>query len=76
MHEIVFYFAYTILSGFGSAPSYSLNETSILDVSFLHQRGTLIGLYCLVTQFSNLLPQLPLAPSLMPRDGAGASAIS
>lgn len=59
MTGIGYYFAYTVLGGFGSAPSYSLNETSILDVSFLHQRGTLIGIYGLVLQFGNFLPAIP-----------------
>ena len=58
MTSVGFFYAYTLLSGFGSAPSYSTIESSILDVSFLHQRGTLIGLYGLVLTLGNFLPPI------------------
>ncbi|OAL36047.1 hypothetical protein AYO20_04709 [Fonsecaea nubica] len=58
MNSINFMWAYMILSGFGSAPSYSLNESSLLDISFLHQRGRLMGIYALVLQCGNFLPPI------------------
>ncbi|KAF4963470.1 hypothetical protein FSARC_8519 [Fusarium sarcochroum] len=41
------YFAYMTLTGFGSAP-YSTNVTSLLDVSFFHQKGKALSAYGLV----------------------------
>ncbi|OQU99644.1 hypothetical protein CLAIMM_05251 [Cladophialophora immunda] len=58
MHSINFMWAYMVLSGFGSSPSYSLNENSLLDISFLHQRGRYMGIYALVLQAGNFLPPI------------------
>ncbi|OAL24182.1 hypothetical protein AYO22_05842 [Fonsecaea multimorphosa] len=58
MHSIDLMWAYMVLSGFGSSPSYSLNENSLLDISFLHQRGRYMGIYALVLQAGNFLPPI------------------
>ncbi|KIW18236.1 hypothetical protein PV08_02524 [Exophiala spinifera] len=56
MTDTGLFFAYMVLSGFGSGPAYSTNETSIVDIMFLHQRGTWLGIYCLVLLLGNFLP--------------------
>ncbi|KAI1629310.1 major facilitator superfamily domain-containing protein [Exophiala viscosa] len=48
MKSIAFFYAYTALSGFGSGP--------VVDIMFLHQRGTWLGIYCLVLLVGNFLP--------------------
>ena len=58
MTSINFFFAYMILSGFGSAPSYSTIVTSLLDVAFLHEKGFYLGLYALAIALGNFLPPL------------------
>ncbi|OJJ06542.1 hypothetical protein ASPVEDRAFT_200554 [Aspergillus versicolor CBS 583.65] len=52
------YFAYQIIAGFGSAPAYSTIITSLLDVSFVHQRGTVLALFGLVLIAGNFLPPI------------------
>ncbi|KAF4456687.1 membrane transporter [Fusarium austroafricanum] len=42
-----FYYAFCILAGFGASPSFCVTETSLLDVTFLHQRGRVLSLYSL-----------------------------
>ncbi|KAJ1325992.1 multidrug resistance protein [Microdochium nivale] len=52
------YFAFMALAGIGSAPSYSTSLTSLLDMTFLHQKGQALGLYGAVVVFGNFLPPL------------------
>lgn len=52
------YFAYQIIAGLGSAPAYSTIITSVLDVSFLHQRGSVIAVVGLVLLVGNFLPPI------------------
>ncbi|KAF9893472.1 hypothetical protein FE257_010784 [Aspergillus nanangensis] len=52
------YFAYQLVAGFGSAPAYSTIITSLLDVSFLHQRGSVLGLFGLFLMAGNFVPPI------------------
>ncbi|KAL2810168.1 major facilitator superfamily domain-containing protein [Aspergillus granulosus] len=52
------YFAYQIVAGFGSAPAYSTIITSLLDVSFIHHRGSALALFGLVLVAGNFLPPI------------------
>lgn len=52
------YLAYQIIAGFGSAPAYSTIIMSLLDVSFLHQRGRILALFGLVLIAGNFLPPI------------------
>ncbi|OAG34330.1 hypothetical protein AYO21_11510 [Fonsecaea monophora] len=73
MNSINFMWAYMILSGFGSAPSYSLNESSLLDISFLHRRGRL----ALGAEIPVDLPgNLGTAHHLRPRPGHALTPLS
>ncbi|CAG9983758.1 unnamed protein product [Clonostachys byssicola] len=58
MKDIRFWFAYQIIAGFGSAPAYSTIITSLLDVSFIHQRGSALGFFALVLISGNFLPPI------------------
>lgn len=50
-----FYYAYAVLLGVGSSPSFSVNETSLLDITFVHQRGTVLGLYAIALTLGTVL---------------------
>ncbi|KAK0384729.1 hypothetical protein NLU13_7207 [Sarocladium strictum] len=52
------YFAYMALSGFGTAPSYCTIVTSLLDMTFLHQKGEALGVYGFVDVVGTFLPPL------------------
>lgn len=52
------YLAYQIIAGVGSAPAYSTIITSMLDISFLHQRGRILALFGLVLIAGNFLPPI------------------
>lgn len=56
MTSINFFFAYMALAGFGSAPAYATIITSLIDVSFLHQKGRILSLYGIVLISGNFLP--------------------
>lgn len=56
MTSINYFFAYMILAGFGSAPSYATIITSLIDISFLHQKGRILSLYGAVLILGNFLP--------------------
>ncbi|CAG7556457.1 unnamed protein product [Fusarium equiseti] len=58
MTSIGLYFLYMTLAGFGSAPSYSTIVTSLLDISFLHQKGKALSTYGFVLLLGNFLPPL------------------
>ncbi|KAH7153792.1 major facilitator superfamily domain-containing protein [Fusarium sp. MPI-SDFR-AT-0072] len=58
MTSIGLYFVYMTLGGFGSAPSYSTIVTSLLDISFLHQKGKALSIYGFVLLLGNFLPPL------------------
>jgi len=58
MTDVRLYFAYQILAGFGSAPAYLTIITSLLDVSFLHQRGSALALFSLFLIAGNFLPPI------------------
>ncbi|KAF4459987.1 Major Facilitator Superfamily [Fusarium albosuccineum] len=45
MHSSGYWYAFCILAGFGTSPSFCVTEQSLLDVSFLHQRGTILSIY-------------------------------
>lgn len=56
MKNINGFYAYMILSGFGSAPSYATIITSLVDITFLHQKGRILSLYGIVLILGNFLP--------------------
>ncbi|KAK5050983.1 hypothetical protein LTR84_003542 [Exophiala bonariae] len=56
MKNINGFYAYMILSGFGSAPSYATIITSLIDITFLHQKGRVLSLYGIVLILGNFLP--------------------
>ncbi|EMT71697.1 major facilitator superfamily domain-containing protein [Fusarium oxysporum II5] len=58
MTSIGLYFVYMTLGGFGSAPSYSTVVTSLLDISFLHQKGKALSIYGFILLLGNFLPPL------------------
>jgi MFS family permease len=58
MTRVGLFIAYMALAGFGSAPSYSNTVTSLLDVSYLHQKGLMISTYGIVLIAGNFLPPL------------------
>jgi MFS family permease len=58
MTDARLYFAYQIVAGVGSAPAYSTIITSLLDVSFLHQRGRVLALFGLILLAGNFLPPI------------------
>jgi MFS family permease len=58
MKEDSLYFAYMALSGFGTAPSYCTIVTSLLDLTFLHQRGEALGVYGFIDIVGTFLPPL------------------
>ncbi|KAL2202476.1 MFS general substrate transporter, partial [Sarocladium strictum] len=58
MTNISLYFAYMALAGIGTAPSYCTIITSLLDVTFLHQKGEALGLYGFVLSVGTFLPPL------------------
>ncbi|KAF4986586.1 hypothetical protein FDECE_15869 [Fusarium decemcellulare] len=47
MTSVHFYYAFSIMAGFGTSPSFCVTETSLLDVTFLHQRGRVLSIYSL-----------------------------
>ena len=59
MTSINYFFAYVILAGFGSAPSYATIVTSLIDMSFQHQKGRILSLYGIVLIAGNFLPPVP-----------------
>ncbi|KAJ4129036.1 hypothetical protein NW768_007565 [Fusarium equiseti] len=58
MTSIGLYFLYMALGGFGSAASYSTIVTSLLDISFLHQKGKALSIYGFVLLLGNFLPPI------------------
>lgn len=56
MRSIGAFFVYMTLGGLGSGPAFSTNETSIVDIMFLHQRATWIAVWSLVLMLGNFLP--------------------
>jgi MFS family permease len=56
MSSVGLFFVYMALAGLGSGPSYATIVTSLLDISFLHQKGFYLSLYGGVLLFANFLP--------------------
>lgn len=58
MKNIELWFAFQVLAGFGSAPAFSTIFTTMLDISFLHQKGRILSLCGMVMIAGNFLPPL------------------
>lgn len=58
MTDVSLYFAYMSLAGIGTAPSYCTIITSLLDMTFLHQKGEALGLYGFILLLGTFLPPL------------------
>jgi MFS family permease len=58
MTSVGLYFVYMLLGGMGSAPSYSTIVTSLLDISFLHQKGRTLSMYGFVLLLGNFIGPL------------------
>lgn len=58
MASIGYTFAFFALAGFGSTPSYATIVTSLLDLTFLHEKGRLVEAYALTLLFGNFRPPI------------------